>query len=223
MDRLRSGELSLISPPLSERQREELLAIGAPAHAVVETSHSFVRGRIVYPSALSTSTNMCPGGWVSDFFPFLKQRLGSACEATGPRFVYLSRRKLVASSRVMTNEAQLIRRLVDLGFVCADPQDLSLAAQARLMSGAEIVVGQFGAALWNLGFAPPGGVAIEIAVDAYASNEYLYLASLVGLRFIRVMAGVNVAAVEAARGSAFSFEAPIPDILAIVRNLLAGR
>ena len=123
----------------------------------------------------------------------------------------------------MTNEDALIRRLVDLGFVCADPQELNLAAQARLMSRAEIVVGQFGAALWNLAFAPPGGVAIEIAVDAYASNEYLFLSSLVGLRFIRVMAAVDVAAVEAARGRAFSFEAPIQDILAIVRSLRAGR
>lgn len=90
------------------------------------------------------------------------------------------------------------------------------------MSQAEIVVGQFGAALWNLAFVPPGGVAIEIAVDAYASNEYLFLSSLAGLRFIRVMVAVDVAAVEAARGRSFSFEAPIQDILAIVRSLRAG-
>ena len=222
LDKLRSGELALICPPLSERQREQLLAVGAPERAIVETSRSFVRGRIVYPSALSTSTNMCPGSWVSDFFPFLKERLGVAREAAGPRFVYLSRRKLTGSSRVMTNEDALIRRLVNLGFVCADPQELNLAAQARLMSQAEIVVGQFGAALWNLAFVPPGGVAIEIAVDAYASNEYLFLSSLAGLRFIRVMVAVDVAAVEAARGRSFSFEAPIQDILAIMRSLRAG-
>jgi capsular polysaccharide biosynthesis protein len=222
LDRIQSGELALISPPLSQRQRDELLALGAPRDALIETARGFVRGPLVHPSPLSTSTNMSPGSWVSDFFPFLKQRLGAAGEAKGPRFVYLSRRKLVNSSRVMTNEGALIRSLVNLGFVCVDPQELDLAAQARLMARAEIVVGQFGAALWNLGFAPPGGVAVEISVDAYASNEYLFLAKQAGLRFIRVMASVDVAVADAARGFAFGFEAPIAAIVAIVRRLRLG-
>ena len=222
LDRIRSGELALISSPLSSRHREDLLAIGAPESALIETSRSFVRGRIVHSSALSTSTNMSPGSWVSDFFPFLRERLG-ARDGEGPRLVYLSRQKLAGSSRVMMNERALIRRLTDLGFDCVDPQDLDLAAQARLMSRAEIVVGQFGAALWNLAFAPPGGVAIEISVDAYASNEYLFLSKLAGLRFIRVMATANVAAVDAARGRAFAFEAPIQEIVAIIRSLKAQR
>jgi capsular polysaccharide biosynthesis protein len=223
LDRLRAGELALISPPLSPRQREELLTLGAPESALIETSRSFVRGPLAYPCALSTATNMSPGGWVAEFFPFLRERLGAAPDAAGPRFVYLSRRRLAGSSRVMTNEGALIRRLAELGFACVDPQELDLAAQARLMARAEIVVGQFGAALWNLGFAPPGGVAIEIAVDAYASNEYLYLSQLVGLRFIRVMATADVAAAAAARGSSFSFEAPVEEIVAIARGLMAGR
>ncbi len=201
LDRIQSGELALISPPLSARQREEALALGVPEGALIETSCDYVRGPLVYPSALSTSTNMTPGSWVAEFFPFLKQRLRVEREGASPRFIYLSRRKLASSSRVMSNERALIRRLVDLGFVCLDPQDLDLAAQAQAMSRAEIVVGQFGAALWNLGFAPPGGVAIEIAVDAYASNEYLYLAKLVGLRFVRVMSAAKVAPEDAARGS----------------------
>jgi len=218
LDRIRSGELALISSPLSSRHRDDLLAIGAPESAIIETSRSFVRGRIVHPSPLNTSTNMSPGNWVSDFFPFLRERLGVR-DAEGPRFVYLSRQKLVGSSRVMMNERALIRRLDHHGFVCVDPQDLDLAAQARLLSRAEIVVGQFGAALWNLAFAPAGGVAIEISVDAYASNEYLFLSKLVGLRFIRVMATANVAAADAARGRAFVFEAPIQEIVAIIRSL----
>ena len=222
LDRLQIGELALVCPPLSKRQFEDLFALGVPKSAIVETSAQYVRGEILYPSALSTSTNVYPGSWAASFFSFLKQRLGSDGE-TGAKRVYLSRRKFAGSGRVMSNEDVLIARLAHLGFLCADPHELDMAGQMRLMSQAQIVVGQFGAALWNLGFAPRGCAVVEITVDAYAGAEFLFLSSLLGLRFVRVMASAGISAADAGRGRVFSFEAPVDDILAVVRCLLEQR
>jgi capsular polysaccharide biosynthesis protein len=218
---LEAGRLRLLCPPLTERQRNEILALGTPRAAIVETGAHYARAaRLLYPSPLATYSNMQLQSRGRAFLDALRRRLGSDAP-DAPERVYLSREGF-PSARAMTNEGALQDALSALGFCILRPHDLSLSEQIALLSRAKIVVGQFGAALWNLPFMPAGGTVVEIATENYVSNEYLYVAHHFGLRFHRVMIPAPATGVDAYQGAAFAFEAPVAEIVALAARLTAS-
>lgn len=221
LDEIRAERLKLLCPPLSERQRNELILLGAPATSIIETSSRYVRAsKVVYPSPLTTSANMFPGATCPQFLEHVAERFaGDGQDRVAPKYVYVSR-KGFASGRLMANERQLADALADIGFAVIRPHDMSFAAQIHAMSNAAIVVGQFGAALWNTGFAPKHAKIIEIATNNYVSNEYLFLSHLGGREFYRVMIAAASLRNRAYEGESFSFDAPVSEIVALARKLM---
>lgn len=218
LDELKAGRLKLLCPPLDDRRREELVTLGAPPEAIVETSARYVRGeRLLYPSPLSTYANMKPSARVVDFLDFVRKRFARDA-APAPKYVFLSRLGF-PSARRMTNERDLCEALRRIGFHIARTHEMTLGEQIALMSGATVAVGQFGAALWNTPFMPDGARVLEIATSNYVSNEYLYISHLTGHRLHRVMIDASTAQGRAYDGEHFDFEAPVEEIVALARSL----
>ena len=60
--------------------------------------------------------------------------------------------------------------MAGLGFAVVRPEHLSFTEQVALMSSAEMVVGESGAAMANLGFCPPGAKVLEIQPERFVEN-----------------------------------------------------
>ncbi len=221
LDELRSERLKLLCPPLSARQREELVRLGAPQTSIIEASSRYVTAsKVIYPSPLTTSANMFPGSISLRFLEYVAERFACGAQGrTAPIYVYVSREGF-ASGRLMANERQLAEALADIGFTVIRPHELSFSEQIHAMSNAAIVIGQFGAALWNTGFAPRHAKIVEIATSNYVSNEYLFLSHLCGREFYRVMIAAESPQNRAYEGESFSFDAPVREIVALARKLM---
>lgn len=111
LDELQSERLKLLCPPLSERQRDELARLGAPATSVIETPSRYVRAsKVIYPSPLTTGANMFPGATCLQFLRYVAERFAAdAQDRIAPKYVYVSREG-IASGRRMANEGQLAER-----------------------------------------------------------------------------------------------------------------
>ena len=81
-----------------------------------------------------------------------------------------------------------------LGFIMVELETLSVNAQARLFSSAEIIVGAHGAGFANLTFCQPGTIVIEIFSPTYITPLYWAISSFGNLKhhyFIGDFAGSN--------------------------------
>ena len=211
------GSLPLLCPRLNDAQLGHLTALGVPAANIIQSGTRYVRcRRLLYPSPLTTNANLYPHSETRAFAAWLREHFPPETPGPTPERIYLSRAGF-PSGRRMENEADLETLLrEEFGFAIVRPHELSLREQLHVMSQAKIVVGQFGAALWNMVFAPAGAVLVEISSSNYATNEYLYLSHLMSHRFIRVMTQKEGTAYDGAR---FSFACPVESIAAIVRRL----
>ncbi len=117
----------------------------------------------------------------------------AAGAAKGGRRIFVSRAD--ATSRVIVNEDELFARLEPLGFARVTLGAKSVAEQAALFAGAEIVVAAHGAALSNLVFCPRGALVVEIHYPRYTLGLYWQIAQRLGLRYGavrgRVVAGAE--------------------------------
>jgi capsular polysaccharide biosynthesis protein len=104
--------------------------------------------------------------------------------ATPPRRIYVSR--LTASRlgyRMMVEEAELIRRLVPLGFVVVEPERLTFAEQIRVFHHAEVIVGPGGAGMFNAVFARPGSTIVTIEGSPQWVHSHANLFATCGLNY----------------------------------------
>jgi len=115
------------------------------------------------------------------------EALVSPAAARG-RKLFLRRR---TGARVLVNHDEVEAALAADGFEAVEPEALSFLEQVRLFRGAAVVVGQTGAGLANLLFAPAGCRAVVLIARSPHSN-YLYYSSLAHL------AGVALCYVEGA-------------------------
>ena len=114
------------------------------------------------------------------YSPFALRLLKEKVEALVPgttkhgRKLYLRRR---TGARVVVNHNEIEATLAAEGFEVIEPDSLSFIDQVRLFREAAVVVGQTGAGLMNLLFAPVACRAIVLIVRSPHSN-YLYYSSL---------------------------------------------
>jgi len=210
--------LKLLTSRLPAHLRQQLLQLGVPAESIVEIDGRYARcDHLLYPSPLSTSGNIAPHESVKEFFAFLQQQFPARHGLRRPRLAYVSREGF-PSQRRMVNETQLYEALAPLGFDRVAPHELDFADQIHCLSRAQIVIGQFGAALWNAAFSPRGARLIEIATTNYGGNEYLCAAHLTGRRFSRVM--VEPEFVDPDNAQICEFHAPIAEVVEMTRALM---
>ena len=100
--------------------------------------------------------------------------------------IYVSRLSLNQagwSSRVMTNEAQLIERLAGMGFAIVTPEHLSVREQIAIFASAELVVGPSGSNMYNTMFCHPGTKVIDIQSEPQWIYSYTGMYDSLGLDY----------------------------------------
>lgn len=215
---LQAGRLFLLGPRLSDRQKRELLMIGVPNSQIIETDSQYVSAsNIIYSSASSTIGNMAPSPICMEVLESLKNKVSVQIDQPSPEYIYVAR-KGASHSRTMLNEEALIDELTKIGFTAIYPHELNFDSQVKSFKNAKFIIGQLGAALWSMPFAPRGGVFIEISTSNYASNEYISISNLMGRKSVQVMVDPNE---KGGRNDVvLSFNAPISKIIDIVKRLI---
>jgi capsular polysaccharide biosynthesis protein len=88
--------------------------------------------------------------------------LGADMPARTDRRLFVSRRAWRNTSRILVNEAALEAIAASRGFEVVSPEMLPLRDQAMLHAEASVLVGDYGSALHNSIFAPPGAFVLAI-------------------------------------------------------------
>jgi capsular polysaccharide biosynthesis protein len=114
--------------------------------------------------------------WVGPWLRSLAPQTQSGLEK-----IYLSRRG--APERPLANEAELLAALTLRGFTSLQPEQLSVAEQAKRLGSARCIVGPHGAAMANMVFAPPGALVVEFFHPQYKNPCYENLAAACGHRY----------------------------------------
>ena len=81
--------------------------------------------------------------------------------------LFVSRAQWNSNGRVMTNEAELSSALSRLGFVSVAPHSMGIDEQIDVFSGASVIVGASGSAMFNVVFSKPGTKVINIESEPH--------------------------------------------------------
>jgi capsular polysaccharide biosynthesis protein len=129
---------------------ELLELVGVPRSRCLQTNGRQLRvEKLCFASRLGQPMNTPL--WAIDW---IRNRFTSSFRAehsSSAKRLYLSRRN--APKRRVINEAEVEQTLQEFGFQTVMLEDLSVAGQVRLFSGAEVVVGPHGAGFANVVFA----------------------------------------------------------------------
>ncbi|MEO8441491.1 MAG: glycosyltransferase 61 family protein [Betaproteobacteria bacterium] len=146
----------VVNKPLLRFQRESLALLGiTDAQLLAVANEEVIRPRrTTVPSMLAAATVVHPAvpALLQAAFP---RRNKSTCAR-----VYLSRQD--ATTRQLTNEAELTELLERFGFERYVPAELGFQEQIDLCYGAEALVAVHGAAMTSLVFCPPAAQVFEI-------------------------------------------------------------
>ncbi len=115
---------------------------------------------VILPPMLHTDYNFHPA--LNLAAEQVVQRAGRA-PSGAPAYLYLARS--IHAERRIDNEEAVAAAMAQLGFTVVQSHKLTLTERVRLLSGAQVVAGEYGAALHDAMFAPPGTriVAINFA------------------------------------------------------------
>jgi len=129
-------------------------------------------------------------------------------EDSSPKKLFISRQ--LASKRRLLNEDQLWELLLGpAGFVRVFPETMTVADQARLFHGADVVVSPHGAGLTNILFMRRDTLVIELAPALRAKPEYYLLSSALKVRYACVTNATERAVRLAGRVPDADFSVPV--------------
>ena len=130
----------------------------------------------------------------------------------------------LANSRNIVNRAEMIEALKPLGFAAVQPEKLSFDEQALTFAQAEMIVCEFGAAMTNVLFCPPGAKVVEIIAEGQHDPWSSHLAAMLGLEHVVLFQPQSAEALEAAprhvKDSPFSYAVDVKRLVETVRALL---
>lgn len=117
---------------------------------------------------------------------YLRERLVPHARQLQPKRgkrLYLARKSALVQ-RGLLNEAEVMERLRQAGFISVDPGSLSIDEQIKLFSDAEVIAAPGGAALTNILFAPAQTKVLVLSADAILSETFTSLASALGQKYV---------------------------------------
>lgn len=124
---------------------------------------------------------------------WLRAKLLSALDGLedgSPKRVFISRQR--ASKRQLINEDEIWESLLkQAGFVRVFPETMTVADQARLFWGADVVISPHGAGLTNILFMRQDALVIELAPALRAKPGFFLLSSALGVRYACVTNATN--------------------------------
>ena len=133
-----------------------------------------------------------------------------------PEKIFVTRGK--RPNRAMRNLDAVTERLAKRGYAIVQPEKYSVRQQIEMFSRARIIVGQTGAALANICFAPLGAKILELMPDCYQDQWTRSMSFLFGHRWHVYFCKVSEADKRGTRPGAafhpnadFSFDVPLDD------------
>jgi hypothetical protein len=146
-------------------------------------------------------------------------------DAETPRYLYISRRRY--HTRILVNEAEIEETAERCGLTVVRPEELPLADQIGLFSGAQLIAGASGAGLSNMVFMPSNSEVVCLTPRRRARTAFLSPAAALNHRFTFVL-GESLASDGPFRDVHFSpFTVDAKDIEIALRTALgrlsAGR
>ena len=216
---IRDGRICVLVPQLSPYILDTLRSLGIPRSSILlMPPGTYQFERLLFPSTLSIHSNSFPPPQLAPMFAHIRQNVARDRGGPGAERIYVTRSGS-GTQRQMKNEPALIEALTARGFVCVAPHELSFAEEVRCFSRARIVVGQLGAGLTNVGFAPQGCHLLELTTHNYTGNDYWFMSYVLRHRFSRLM--IRSEREDELTLSDFSFEVPIEATLAAIDLALA--
>ncbi len=149
--------------------RDSLALCGVdPSRIVAAPDETLFCHDLIYPAPLTVQP------WVKAprVIAFLRALAGRVpAGAPGPGRLYVSRG--VAARRRLRNEAALLPELLARGYFVVEPQNLDFVEQVRMFRDATHVVGNLGAGLANLAFAPRG-VRLLALTSRFMQDDFFW-------------------------------------------------
>ena len=129
----------------------------------------------------------------------------------------------LANSRNIVNRAEMIEALAPFGFAAIQPEKLSFDEQALTFAQAEIIVTEFGAAMTNVLFCPPGTKVVEIIAEGQHDPWSSHLAAMLGLEHVVLFQPQSAETLEAAprhvKDSVFAYAVDVKRLVQTVEAL----
>ena len=180
----------VLNPPRLPFHTETLAQMGIPLEKVVATGPDvhFTADTLWTTSSLRYSGHT--NRWVHEF---LRREFGpKPAPARGGERLFISRADVTL--RGLANEPEVIARLAGLGFRSVTPGQLSVAEQAAVFAGAEVVVAPHGAGLANLVFTRPGTKVLELLSPGRRGGAYWELSNACHLEYYYLIGDDNSSA-----------------------------
>lgn len=159
---------------------------GVPAERIItqDPTRRYRIERAIIPSLRNNQAYLDPQ--TIQMFARLRDRWATPQSQHTALCLYISRlhhSQRGASTRVMTNEAELITRLRTMGFQILYPENTSPQEQIAAFGNAELIVGPSGSAMFNVAFCRPGTKLIDIESEPHWIHAHACLFSSCQLRF----------------------------------------
>jgi len=167
-------------------QRESLKILGIPEEKILESD------RYPYVQAKQLIVPSFPGylGWLPSwglefhrrvFLERIKQERKTENKPRNfyPERIYISRNN--SRYRRVFNEEEVISKLSQLGFVCIEPESMTLTEQIAIFAHAKVIMAAHGSGLTNIMFCRPGTKVIELVSPNYIRHYYWAISEQLGL------------------------------------------
>ncbi|WP_407522741.1 glycosyltransferase family 61 protein [Methylobacterium oryzisoli] len=178
---LPSGEIKILSKPLTPWQTELLDVIGIGADQLHQSAEDLVQvDEAIFPSFLGGNLEH-PSIATRVAFDTLKLRAGITSSQRPGRRLLIDRRAYPTRRVENWPEVERMARRLDFEYVATER--LSVREQIALFADAAIVVGETGAALTNIGFCEPGTPVVEIMIQGRESRWIKNTSALLGRRW----------------------------------------
>jgi capsular polysaccharide biosynthesis protein/tetratricopeptide (TPR) repeat protein len=192
--KINSGKFRVISHYLSKWEKRSLQLLGIDLFAIEQVEKEMLLCRsLIYSSYLSNIAFSLPKN-IKSTFSFVKNCFWENAESPlkqSPEFIFISRED--ASRRKLLNESEVFSALEPLGFVKVIPGRLSYDQQIQTFGNAKVIVGQHGAGLTNIGFAPFNCKVVEIFSENYINICYWRLTQVLEHKYAYIVAEADEA------------------------------
>ena len=171
-------------PELNSWQRESLALLGyAPDQVVCKPEGRVAVRRLLVPSHRYLTWTHVPSYPSRTDLKWVRDRISENVTNTTASFgnrIYISRED--ASRRRVRNHDAVVEVLAEYDFEVYEPGRLSFAEQVQLFTGADIVVGPYGAGVSNIVFADDIDF-VELVVDEERNIHHFVLANLLDINY----------------------------------------
>jgi hypothetical protein len=193
----------LVDEDIAPQSLEALQILNKPARKLIKLSanKSYIVKKLYYPSPLSIihdnydMPDFCKDVILSKIaINFVRTRALEAYQIKQDipyRKIYISRKN--SDNRQLLNSIEIENKLVCHGFEIVFPEHMSFFSQVKMFSQAKIIIGQCGAGMTNMIFAPKDCRSFIMIGDAPQNNMHLFhsLAESVGINLYFII-GRNI-------------------------------